>query len=75
MMVGFMTRIEDEKRLPEFIRLDTCIKRGVASSKIQPVIDNTIEEAMYSVVGDTYSTLQEKSLQQQIKTYLMSVRD
>ena len=75
LFVGGMVRIEEEKRLPEFVRLDTCIRRGVSSRKIQPVIDNTIEEAMYSVVGDTYDTLPEKALQQQIKTYLMSVRD
>ena len=73
--VVFMTRIEEEKRLPEFVRMDTCIKRGVSSRKIQPVIDNTIEEVMYSVVGDTYETLPEKALQQQMKTYLVSVRD
>ena len=75
LVVSSMLKIEEEKKLPHYIRLGTCMNRGVSLRKIQPVIDNTIEEAMYSVVGDTYESLPEKALQQQIKTYLMSVRD
>lgn len=75
LIVGSMLKIEDEKRLPHHVRLDTCMSRGVAIRKIQPVIDNTIEECLHSVVGNTYHTLTEKSLQQQLKTYLTSVRD
>ena len=70
LVVSSMLKIEEEKKLPHYIRLGTCMNRGVSLRKIQPVIDNVIEEVMYSVVGNSYDNLPDKSLQQQFKTYL-----
>ena len=64
-------RIEEEKRLPHTM-VGTCLPR-VGWKKITPVIDNTIEEVVHRVLGESYSTLKDKSLQQGLKVYYQSV--
>lgn len=70
-VVDTTLKLEEENRLGIHKRLATTLPR-CSRKRIQGVVDNTIEEVMYSVVGDSYETLADKSLQQGMKTYLHS---
>ena len=65
-------RIEEEKRLGVFRRIGTCLPR-IGWKRILPVMDNTIEEVIHRVLGESYTTLKDKSLQQGLKVYYQSV--
>ena len=64
-------RIEEERRLPHTM-IGTCLPR-MSWKKITPVIDNTIEEVLHRVIGESYTTLKDKSIQQGLKVYFQSV--
>ena len=61
-------KLEGGDRLGGHKRVATALNR-ISPKKIVAQLDKSIEEAGYLVMGDDYDTLQDKSLQQSVKTY------
>ena len=69
LVVDTCLKMEDEGRLGIHKRLGTSLGRK-SWKRLLPVVDNTIEEVLHSVVGDSYDNFKDKSLQQSLKVYL-----
>ena len=61
-------KIEEEGRLGRHKRLGTSLNRK-SWKRILPVVDNTIDEVLHTVSGESYDNFTDKSLQQSLKVY------
>ena len=67
-LVETIYKLEGGDRLGGHKRVATALNR-ISYKKIVAQLDKAMEESAYKVMGDDYDTLQDKSLQQSVKTY------
>lgn len=68
LVVDTCLKIEEEGRLGLHKRLGTSLNRK-SWKRILPVVDNTIDEVLHTVSGESYDNFTDKSLQQSLKVY------
>ena len=68
LVVDTCLKMEEEGRLGIHKRLGTSLNRK-SWKKILTVVDNTIDEVLHTVSGESYDNFNDKSLQQSLKVY------